>query len=227
MQNKHGATARRAAGSWFLAGGLYLSFVAPAWPASVSQQTTGSCSPAVADVKGNVSVVCTGIDPAVLNDAIKLLNEILQDTKQIPKIREELERASKRADRLEAGQKSRKLTSKQQAELTEALNISPVKGNVKVVYVMGNGEANQFAKQMDHVLKEAGWPTSGISQALFTTPYPEGVSIVVRDPKNPPQHAQILRTVFLAFGIEVVGRYNSQLPAETVAIQVGIKPEPK
>jgi tetratricopeptide (TPR) repeat protein len=41
--------------------------------ASISQQTEGWCSPAVADVKGNVYVTCTGVDPSV----VKRLNELL------------------------------------------------------------------------------------------------------------------------------------------------------
>ena len=41
--------------------------------ADVTQKTAGWCSPAVADVKGNVTIICNGVDPR----ALKRLNELL------------------------------------------------------------------------------------------------------------------------------------------------------
>jgi len=50
--------------------------------ASVEQRTEGWCSPAVADVKGNVQVVCNGVDPralARLNELLDLKDLQIQD----------------------------------------------------------------------------------------------------------------------------------------------------
>lgn len=52
----------------------------------IAQKTMGWCSPAVADVKGKVTIVCNGVDPK----AIKRLNELLdkKDIELSDKIRE-------------------------------------------------------------------------------------------------------------------------------------------
>src|SRR5262249_26031789 len=52
---------------------LLSSFDPPVWSASISQHTDGSCSPAVADVKGNVTITCNGMDQATVNKVISLL----------------------------------------------------------------------------------------------------------------------------------------------------------
>ena len=60
-------------------------FVPLVWPASVTQRTQGQCSPAVADVKGNVTVQCTGVDPGLLNQILALLNQDLRRAEQFQK----------------------------------------------------------------------------------------------------------------------------------------------
>src|SRR5215471_1624019 len=53
---------------------ILVSFVTtPAWSQSLRQQTEGWCSPAVADVKGHVTITCQGVDPK----ALARLNELL------------------------------------------------------------------------------------------------------------------------------------------------------
>jgi cell division protein FtsB len=118
----------------------------------------------------------------------------------------------------------RYLAAKQEAQLTDALRTSPVKGNVRVHTVLGDHEGNTFAAQIDNIVKKAGWPTSGIDQSIFKSPPPKGVLILVRDPKNPPKHAEILHRIFLSFVKDVVGGYNSELSSDTVEIRIGIKP---
>jgi hypothetical protein len=62
---------------------LGLVVISPAlWGASVSQQTRGNCSPAVVDVKGNVTITCTGIGAAELNKLVELFNSSVQLTKE-------------------------------------------------------------------------------------------------------------------------------------------------
>lgn len=69
---------------------------APGWAQSIRQQTAGWCSPAVADAKGNVSIVCQGVDPK----ALARLNELLdkKDLELAQKIQEANEWATKYRD---------------------------------------------------------------------------------------------------------------------------------
>ena len=68
---------------------------------------------AVADVKGNVSIVCEGVDPALLNEIVKLLNEILRDTKKLEQIKQDLDKAGKRTDQIEDKLADRRLSDVQ------------------------------------------------------------------------------------------------------------------
>src|SRR5262249_368179 len=60
---------------WLL---LLLVLIPPVWSASVMQHTTGACSPAVADVKGNVTIKCEGVKQNEVNELIKIFNEGLR-----------------------------------------------------------------------------------------------------------------------------------------------------
>src|SRR5687767_10743348 len=91
----------------------FVSLATPGRPATVSQRTEGPCSPAIADVKGNVNIECRGVDQKIADDIIKMLNEILQDTRKLEVIRRELERTSKRTDEIEVRLGPRRLTPNQ------------------------------------------------------------------------------------------------------------------
>src|SRR5262249_50653018 len=76
---------------------LVLGLVAhAAWAQSVRQQTEGWCSPAVADVKGAVTLTCVGVDPK----ALARLNELLdkKDLELGQKIKEANEWAERYRD---------------------------------------------------------------------------------------------------------------------------------
>ena len=102
---------------------VFGNFAVPTWAATASQRTEGSCSPAVADVKGNVqmNIVCEGVDPALLNDIVKLLNEIIKDTKKLEQIRQELHRTGKRAEQIEQRLADRILTDTQVKAIADTL----------------------------------------------------------------------------------------------------------
>ena len=67
---------------WLL---LLLVLIPSVWSASVSQRTTGSCSPTVADVKGNVTIECKGVERSEVNDLIKIFNEGLRNFQEFQK----------------------------------------------------------------------------------------------------------------------------------------------
>jgi hypothetical protein len=65
---------------------LLLFVVIPSvWSASVTQRTAGPCSPAVADVTGNVIIECKGVDRNQVNELIKILNEGLRNFQEFQK----------------------------------------------------------------------------------------------------------------------------------------------
>jgi hypothetical protein len=57
----------------------------PAWAASLSQHTTGSCSPAVSVGAGNVRIECRGVDRNEVNELVKIFNEGLRSFKEFQK----------------------------------------------------------------------------------------------------------------------------------------------
>jgi hypothetical protein len=78
---------------------MFLIFAPLVWSASVSQQTTGSCSPPVANVKGDVKIEinCKGLDPSSVKLLMKSLTNVLIDlphlADNINQMREEVRQA--------------------------------------------------------------------------------------------------------------------------------------
>lgn len=89
--------------------------------ADINQNTHGACSPAVADVKGNVNITCNGIDQATVDKAVRLLNEILKDKKKLDQIRLDLDNTNRRTDQIEARQAARRVSQRQSTELVKLL----------------------------------------------------------------------------------------------------------
>jgi hypothetical protein len=62
-----------------------LVLIPSVWSASVTQRTTGACSPAVADVKGNVTITCEGVKQNEINELVKIFNEGLRSFQEFQK----------------------------------------------------------------------------------------------------------------------------------------------
>jgi hypothetical protein len=155
MQNRSISAAQRLR-QFSLSLTTFLFFVAPVWPASVSQHTEGSCSPAVADVKGNVSIVCEGVDPALAKKIVQLLNEILKDTKKLEQIRQDLDKASKRTEEIEQRLADRKLTDAQVIAIADI--IKPFAGQEFVITTYWDlKEPMAVTNRIFGALKIAGW----------------------------------------------------------------------
>jgi hypothetical protein len=203
----------------------FLIFVPPAWPAaSISQRTEGSCSPTVADVKGNVSIVCTGVDPALSKEIVKLLNEILQDTKKMEQMRQELDRASKRTDRLEARQTPRRLTENQQAELVSLLSSKPGQP-IQVGGIANNAESMTYAEELQITLAMAGWPVKKLSARQIIGRIPVGLHIRYKDEEGASPAAQFLAQSFRKVGVEVNVDERPRMESGIIDIMVGVKPD--
>ena len=96
---------------------------------------------------------------------------------------------------------------------------------VRMVVVHGDPEAEEFAGQLQVLLKHAGWSPSQIESYMFS-PTPTGLAIVVADPDAPPEHALRLRDALLAAGLASRFERNQRRLArkQSIELQVGAKP---
>src|SRR6266404_519254 len=182
MQNKFPGTLISLCG---LAITAVIAVGALGWSASISQRTEGECSPAVADVKGDVTIICKGIDPSISNELIRLMNEILKDTKKLEQLRQELDKISKRTEEIQARQASRRLSQTQRNQLVSLLVGKSDNAHVEVDALSNNAEAMQFAKDIGYTLLAAGWKVEGINWVTTLGVDPIGVYLWIKDPNNP------------------------------------------
>lgn len=146
---------------------------------------------------------------------------------EVSQQRERAAKAEKDLIELQQRVKRRALTSNQRAQLIESLQQSPIKGEVVVVCVLGDDDGVAFAGQIHSVLQAAGWPSKGPRQlgGFSGGGNPIGLSILVHNAKDAPEHASVLRKAFDAVGIQLVGfEKPSEVDPGVVHIQVGNKP---
>lgn len=121
----------------------------------------------------------------------------------------------------------RRLTPEQIATLTKLLSMEP-KGSIGITCVMGDGEGNAFATQIDGVLKAAGWAVvgGGVSQAAYTGGDPIGIGIAVHSVTTVLPYIVHLQQAFFSIGIPLQGVVVPSTPEGNPTIIVGHKPSP-
>ena len=72
----------------------------------------------------------------------------------------------------------RRSNANQEAHVVESLKASPVRGQVRISYVSGDAEGGTFARQINDILRKAGWPARPLIQIVFAS-NPVGASILV------------------------------------------------
>ena len=117
----------------------------------------------------------------------------------------------------------RKISADQRVRLMEILSGGP-KGQVAIGCVLGDGEGQTFANDIEGVLKASGWETTGVSQGAYSGGNPIGFGIIVRSATSAPPFASALQRAFFSIGIPMAGAENPQLAEGTVQILVGNKP---
>src|SRR5262245_25004968 len=105
-----------------------------AWGQSLRQQTEGWCSPAVADVKGHVTITCQGVDPK----AVARLNELLN--------KKDLERGQKIKEANEWAEGYRELS----ARLASAGDDSQLSQQAKAL--IQDGKFDEAGAVLDHLI---------------------------------------------------------------------------
>lgn len=117
----------------------------------------------------------------------------------------------------------RKISADQRARLVEILSHGP-KGRVAINCVLGDGEGQAFANDIDAVLKASGWESAGVKQGAYSGGNPIGFGILVRNAMSAPAYAAALQRAFFSIGMPMGGAEDSKIPDGAVEILVGNKP---
>jgi hypothetical protein len=117
----------------------------------------------------------------------------------------------------------RRLTQEQQAALVDMLSGGP-NGPVTLVCLACDDEATRFAKQIDTVLRLAGWPASVVNQNTYAGDAPTGAWIQIKSVKTAPAFASRIQQAFFAIGMPLGGAETPGLADGTVQVIVSRKP---
>jgi hypothetical protein len=98
--------------------------------------------------------------------------------------------------------------------------------SVNVTVPLGDGEARQFASDLFHVLKHAGWRVDpdSVTESMAQNAPPAGVHLVVGGWGNPPPGATALADALAAIGIPI-NRMNGLRRRDEIRLFVGRKPD--
>lgn len=117
----------------------------------------------------------------------------------------------------------RMLTPSQRRAFVTALRGSP-SGRVDVVAVLGDAESVAFAAELDGILKDAGWPTAGVSQAVYAPSGPVGLFLKVHSKEAVLTHASTLQRAMASAGYEAPAVLDGSVERGYLGIVVGHKP---
>lgn len=123
---------------------------------------------------------------------------------------------------LRDSQAPRVITAAQRERFMKSLQ-DVSKGDIGITTVVGDNESMQLAVQLEGMLKEAGFTTTGVSQAIFT-PSPVGLFLKVRSADSVPVYAAPLQYTLDAIGLNAPGQVDPGMAAHIVTIVVGHKP---
>jgi hypothetical protein len=127
---------------------------------------------------------------------------------------------------LEAKIQPRTITPEQRIQLTNLLSSCP-KGKVFVMASVLDAEATDFAKQIEDVLKNAGFevvrPSSFSDPNSILATSQTGLHLVVKDMKNAPPYAAFIQRSFMNCGISMDGSWagKADFASNRVEIAVG------
>lgn len=161
---------------------------------------------------------------ATTRETLKVTSEKLTTAEQaIQSATSEAARAQKSADESKAKLQPRTLTPAQRRAFVEALRGGP-SGRIDVVAVLGDSESITFAAELDGALKDAGWPTAGVSQAVYTPRGPVGLLLKVHSKEFVPTHASTLQKALASAGFEAPAVLDGSVERGYLGIVVGHKP---
>lgn len=182
-------------------------FIAPFLEVEVSTKTATAANTARNTAEANLEalrraspiptqVEVTQTDPKARAD-IAAAQEELADTKQ------KLANANQELNALRASVNDRTITTEGKQKLVEALKGSP-KGTVIIKADWTDGEAQQFAKEIEDIMREAGFTLLKANTEVLTL-NSKGVFVFVVDGATPPIHARPIIGALLTAGVSTKG----------------------
>lgn len=122
-----------------------------------------------------------------------------------------------------AANAARQLTEAQRHDFIAALKDAP-KGPVEVyIYDDHDTEVQRYANQVRDTLIMAGYDC-GEKISISSKPFsPEGILVVVEDPRNAPVYAGAIQHAFAQIGIDAPAARDSNLDSDRVVVVVGRK----
>lgn len=101
---------------------------------------------------------------------------------EVGKLREEMAKSSQELQALQERAKGRRLIESKRTDFLDALS-NGEKGQIDVLFVALNSEAERFARDIVTGLKESGWVVTRFGPLLPTDGVPEGIRVAVKDPQ--------------------------------------------
>ncbi|HEV2454323.1 MAG TPA: hypothetical protein VGY98_08680, partial [Verrucomicrobiae bacterium] len=129
---------------------------------------------------------------------------------------------------LESRLQPRAITSGQASNLVAYLSKAPEKGEVSIFASILDPEAMNFAAQIDHALRRAGFEVhrpAGFTDDAMLSIGPPGAHMVVRGIYEPHPRTAFIQRCFSSVGIELpaIESWDTNLDSNAVEIDVGQK----
>ncbi len=94
------------------------------------------------------------------------------------------------------------------------------KGNIDIFCVLGDPKSELVAGQLDEIMSNDGWKTSGVTQSAFSRP-PKGIVLAVNSKETAPSYASFLQRVFSTIGMTVSAKIDSKFREWSLTVIVG------
>jgi hypothetical protein len=111
------------------------------------------------------------------------------------------------------------LSENQREQLIDLLDPGP-KGNIDIFCVLGDPGSELTAKQLEEILANDGWKTSGVTQSAFSKP-PKGIVLAVNSKETAPSYASFLQRVFATIGMGVSAKFDVKYREWSLTVIVG------
>jgi hypothetical protein len=132
--------------------------------------------------------------------------------------------ASKRTRHAKQPLQPRGVTAEQRRLFVTFMKDKP-RGRIGLLTVTGDGEAHDFALELEGMLREAGLDTEGVSQAVFPREVPRGLLLRLRNKQTAPSHAGPVQLALEHIGFPTPGVPSAQEPANSVTLVIGRNPD--
>lgn len=159
------------------------------------------------------------------NDSLKILLHDLRKQQNEIKIITELaaytiSRNNVRFDQINYESLTRGISPIDKINMINILKEFKGKG-IRLVTILGNSEAFQFAHQIREIFEQAGWNVDGVDQAVFTEPI-KGIIVKIKD-KNIPKYIDSIIKAFNLLRITPTGFTNPDHNLDVVEVIIGAK----